>query len=54
MAEPLLEIRGLHKSYWRGGNEVPVLRDLDAHLANDGGSDLAALLDVTEHALLQA
>jgi putative ABC transport system ATP-binding protein len=28
----LVEIANLHKSYWRGGNEVPVLRDLSLEI----------------------
>jgi putative ABC transport system ATP-binding protein len=27
--KPLVEIRGLHKSYWRGSTEIPVLENLD-------------------------
>ncbi len=33
-AHALVEITGLHKSYWRGGNEVPVLSDLSLEIAH--------------------
>jgi putative ABC transport system ATP-binding protein len=32
-ATALVEIRGLHKSYWRGASEVPVLSDLSLDIA---------------------
>ena len=37
----LVEIRGLHKSYWRGGNEVPVLSDLSLTIEH---GDFVALM----------
>jgi putative ABC transport system ATP-binding protein len=37
----LVEIAGLHKSYWRGGNEVPVLSDLSLEI---GHGEFVALM----------